>query len=284
MLNQFVKNLFYFQGSQNPQNLEQVIKEAFTILHSLENEGCEFNGTSGTYHIKKGWMKNPKLSITHPTDGRININIDRPSSATASKYLVAVLYSMAYLKQKIQSAELFYEDKQGPKKSIASRHGPEKSDYMKSMISKMNDEGFLSELEKIVEKPLPENLTQVQRSLLNGVRQGVIPHTEVEYILKIHDIKVSGLMREYERLKVIMGQDKRVPDEVVVPKICLLTHEEKVQDIAEVHARKIRHLEADIARMNEEIESLNSKLALETQEKEQLQNRGLLARILNRKK
>ena len=39
--------------------------------------------------------------------------------------LVAVLYSMAYLKQKIQSAELFYEDKRGPKKSIASRHGPE---------------------------------------------------------------------------------------------------------------------------------------------------------------
>ena len=66
------------------------------------------------------------------------------------------------------------------------------------MISKMNDERFLNELEQMVEKPLPENLTQVQRSLLNAVKQGVIPHTEVENILKIHDIKVSDLMREYE--------------------------------------------------------------------------------------
>ena len=284
VLNQFVKNLFIFQGSQNPQNLEHIIKEAFIILHSLEKEGCEFNGTSGTYHIKKGWMKNPKLSITHPTDGRININIDRPSSATTSKYLVAVLYSMAYLKQKIQSAELFYEDKQGPKKSIASRHGPEKSDYMKSMISKMNDERFLSELEQMVEKPLPENLTQVQRSLLNAVKQGVIPHTEVENILKIHDIKVSDLMREYERLEAIMGQDQRFPSEVVVPEISLLAHEEAVQTIVEVHDRKIRQLEADITRMNNEIESLNLRLTVETREKDMLQNRGLFARILNRKK
>ena len=36
--------------------------------------------------------------------------------------------------------------------------------------------------------------------------------------------------------------------------------------------------------MNNEIESLNSKLTVETQEKEMLQNRGLFARILNRKK
>ena len=284
MLDQFVNNLFHFQGSQNPKNLEQVIKDAFIILHDLNKEECEFNGTSGTYHIKKGWMKNPKISITHPTDGRININIDRPSSPVASKYLVAVLYSIAYLKKKIQSAELFYEDKQGPKQSIASRHGPEKSDYMKGMISKMNDESFLIELKGVVEKPLPENLTEVHRSLLDAVKQGIVSQTEVENILKIHGIKATELMREYERLKVILGQDQRVPDEVIVPELCLLSHEEKVQDIVDVHDRKIRYLEADIARMNDEIESLNSKLSLETLEKEQLQNRGLLARILNRKK
>ena len=66
VLTQFVKNLFIFQGSQNPQNLEHIIKEAFIILHSLEKEGCEFNGTSGTYHIKKGWMKNPKAVHNPP--------------------------------------------------------------------------------------------------------------------------------------------------------------------------------------------------------------------------
>ncbi|DAC19102.1 MAG TPA: hypothetical protein D7I06_00675, partial [Candidatus Poseidoniales archaeon] len=130
----------------------------------------------------------------------------------------------------------------------------------------------------------PENLTQVQRSLLNAVKQGVVPHTEVENILTIHDIKVSDLMREYERLGAIMGQDQRAPREIVVPEISLLAHEEAVQTIVEVHDRKIRQLEADITRMNNEIESLNSKLTVETQEKKMLQNRGLFARILNRKK
>ena len=124
----------------------------------------------------------------------------------------------------------------------------------------MNDEHFLSELEQMVEKPLPENLTQVQRSLLNGVKQGVIPRTEVENILKIHDIKVSDLMREYERLEAIMGQDQRAPREIVVPEISLLAHEEAVQNNVEAHERKIRYLEADVTRMKNEIESLNSKL------------------------
>ena len=81
-----------------------------------------------------------------------------------------------------------------------------------------------------------------------------------------------------------MGQDQRFPSEVVLPEISLLAHEEAVQNIVEARERKIRYLEADITRMNNEIESLNSKLTVETQEKEMLQNRGLFARILNRKK
>ena len=74
-----------------------------------------------------------------------------------------------------------------------------------------------------------------------------------------------------------MGQDQRAPREVVVPEISLLAHEEAVQNNVEAHDRKIRYLEADITRMNNEIESLNSKLTVETQEKEMLQNRGLFA-------
>lgn len=284
MLNQFVKNLFHFQGSQNPKNLEQVITDAFIILDGLNKENCVFNGTSGNYSLKKGWLKNPKLSITHPTDGRTNINLDRPSSTIASKYLVAVLYSIAYLKNKIQSAELFYEDKQGSKQSIASRHGPEKSDYMKSLISKMNDESFLNELEQLIEKPLPDHLTEVQRSLLDGAKQGVVSQSEVDNIMKAHEIRATELMREYDRLRVIMGQDMRIPDQVVIPEIDLIKHEEQMQNTVEVRDRKIGHLEADIARLDAEIDSLNSKLNAEILEKEQLQNRGLIARILNRKK
>lgn len=284
MLDKFVKKLFHFQGSQNPKNLEQVVKDAFIILHDLEKEDCVFNGTSGSYNPKKGWMKNPKLSITHPTDGRTNINLDRPSSPIASKFLIAVLYSIAYLKNKIQSAELFYEDKQGPKQSIASRHGPEKSDYMKSMISKMNDESFLNELEQFIEKPLPDHLTEVQRSLLGATEQGVVSQSEVQNIMKTHDIEATELMREYERLKVILGQDMRIPDQVVVPEIDLIKHEEQMQNIVEVRDRKIGNLETDIARLNADIDSLNSKLNAEIVKGEQMQNRGLIARILNRKK
>ena len=102
--------------------------------------------------------------------------------------------------------------------------------------------------------------------------------------MKAHEIRATELMREYDRLRVIMGQDMRIPDQVVVPEIDLIKHEEQMQNTVEVRDRKIGHLEADIARLDAEMDSLNSKLNAEILEKEQLQNRGLIARILNRKK
>jgi len=148
----------------------------------------------------------------------------------------------------------------------------------------MNDESFLNELEQFIEKPLPDHLTEVQRSLLGATEQGVVSQSEVQNIMKTHDIEATELMREYERLKVILGQDMRIPDQVVVPEIDLIKHEEQMQNIVEVRDRKIGNLETDIARLNADIDSLNSKLNAEIVKGEQMQNRGLIARILNRKK
>ena len=138
MSEKFVQNLFRFPGTQNPNNIEQVVRKAFLNLHELKKAGYSYNGVSGNYNRTKKWHKNPKLSITS-IDGRVSVNLTKTTTPTASKFMIAVLYCTAYLEGKIKSADLFYNDQHGKSRSIASRHGPEHSEYMQSLISKMND-------------------------------------------------------------------------------------------------------------------------------------------------
>lgn len=158
MSEKFIENLFHFPGVKNPENIEQVIRKAFLNVHELEKAGYEFNGASATYTRKKGWMKIPKISVTG-TNGRVSISLSRNTTPTASKFMIAVLYCIAYLRNKTKSAELFYNDQHGKNRSIASRHGPEHSEYMQRLISKLNDENFMLELDALIENPLPENWT-----------------------------------------------------------------------------------------------------------------------------
>ena len=115
MSNEYVENLFLFPGMRNPENIEQVITKAFLNLHNLKKAGYSFNGASANYTRKKKWLKNPKLSVTS-IDGRVSINLRKTTTLTASKFLNAVLYCMAYLDDKIKSADVFFNDQHGEEK------------------------------------------------------------------------------------------------------------------------------------------------------------------------
>ena len=47
--------------------------------------------------------------------------------------------------------------------------------------------------------------------------------------MKTHDCTASDIQRDYERLKVIMEDDNRVPNSINIPQIGLLEHE-KIMD------------------------------------------------------
>lgn len=280
MSEKFVQNLFRFPGTQNPNNIEQVVRKAFLNLHELKKAGYSYNGVSANYNRKKKWYKNPKLSITS-IDGRVSVNLTKTTTPTASKFMIAVLYCTAYLEDKIKSADLFYNDQNGKSRSIASRHGPEHSEYMQSLISKMNDEDFMLELDGLIENPLPDNLSEVQRSILDATKIGVVSEDQVHNLMNTHDCSATDLLREYERLKVIMEQDNRVPNEISFPKIDLIEHEQ-IMD-TQTMRQEIFELEERVSNLNLNLQTVKQELSHSQNKVKKLESRGLISRIFNRR-
>ena len=279
MSQKFVQNLFLFPGVQNPRNIEQVVRKAFLNLHELKKAGFEFNGVSANYNRKKKWFKNPKLSITG-SDGRISVDLIKTTTPTASKFMIAVLYCTAFLGNKIKSADLFYNDQHGKNRSIASRHGPEHSEYMQSLISKMNDENFMLELNGLIENPLPENLSELQRSIIDATKIGVVSGEEVLNLMDTHDCSATDIQREYERLKVIMEEDNRVPDKISFPKISLLEHEEIID--SQTTRQEIHNLKSANKSLRGEVEIIKQELHKAKDETKRLLGRSIIDRIFNR--
>lgn len=279
MSQKFVQNLFLFPGVQNPRNIEQVVRKAFLNLHELKKAGFEFNGVSANYNRKKKWFKNPKLSITG-SDGRISVDLIKTTTPTASKFMIAVLYCTAFLGNKIKSADLFYNDQHGKNRSIASRHGPEHSEYMQSLISKMNDENFMLELNGLIENPLPENLSELQRSIIDATKIGVVSGEEVLNLMDTHDCSATDIQREYERLKVIMEEDNRVPDKISFPKISLLEHEEIID--SQTTRQEIHNLKSANKSLRGEVEIIKQELHKAKDETKRLLGRNIIDRIFNR--
>jgi FtsZ-binding cell division protein ZapB len=274
-----VQNLFHFPGAQNPRNIEQVVRKAFLNLHQLKKAGFEFNGVSANYNRKKKWFKNPKLSISG-LDGRISVDLIKTTTPTASRFMIAVLYCTAYLGNKTKSADLFYNDQHGKNQSIASRHGPEHSEYMQSLISKMNDENFMLELNGLIENPLPENLSELQRSIIDATKIGIVSGEEVRNLMDTHDCSATDIQREYERLKVIMEEDNRVPDKINFPKIDLLEHEEIID--TQTTRQEILDLKSAKDSLRKEVQSTKQELHEAQSEIKRLLGRNILLRIFNR--
>ena len=280
MSEKFIENLFHFPGVKNPENVEQVITKAFLNLHELEKAGYEFNGASATYTRKKGWMKIPKISVTG-TNGRVSINLSRNTTPTASKFMIAVLYCVAYLRNKTKSAELFYNDQHGKNRSIASRHGPEHSEYMQQLISKLNDENFMLELDALIENPLPEDLTELQRSIIDATKIGVVSADDVRNLMETHDCTASDIQRDFERLKAMMEEDNRVPNKIKYPKIDLREHEE-IMD-TQTMRKELSALKSELSTLESNLQTVKQELSDSENKVKNLKSRGLISRIFNRR-
>ena len=281
MSEKFIQNLFHFPGTKNPENVEQVITKAFLNLHELNKAGYTFHGANGKYTRKNKWLNNPKLAVK-TSDGKFSINLKITTTPTASKFLIGVLYCLAWLDDNIKSANVNYNDQHGVVKGIASRHGPEKSNYMQSLIAKMNDENFMLELDGLIENPLPDNLSEVQRSILDATKVGVVSEDEVRNLMNTHDCSATDLLREYERLKVIMEEDNRVPNEISFPKIDLIEHEQ-IMD-TQTMRQEIQELSSANKVLEKEVETIKQDLLEAQNESKRLLGRNLIDRIFNRKR
>ena len=281
MSEEFIEDLFDFPGNLNPENVEQVITKAYLNLHELKKAGYSFNGATGKYTRKKKWLNSPKL-IVKTSDGKFTVNLKITTTPRASKFLIGVLYCLAWLDDNIKSANVNYNDQHGVVRGIASRHGPEKSDYMQSLIAKMNDENFMLELDGLIENPLPENLSEVQISILDATNVGTVSEDEVKNLMDTHDCSATDIQREYERLKVMMEDDNRVPNSIDFPQIGLLEHE-KIMD-TQTMRQDIHDLKSTNKDLQTEVETIKQELLEAQNETKTLLDRGLIDRIFNRKR
>ena len=146
----------------------------------------------------------------------------------------------------------------------------------------MNDENFLLELNGLIENPLPENLSELQRSIIDATKIGVVSAEEVRNLMDTHDCSAIEIQRDYERLKVIMEEDNRVPDKISFPKIDLLEHEEIID--GQTIRQEIDDLKSINKSLRKEVENVKQELHKAQNETKRLLERNIIDRIFNRKR
>ena len=145
----------------------------------------------------------------------------------------------------------------------------------------MNDEQFMLGLDGLIENSLPENLSEIQHSILNATEQGILSKDEVYNIMNVHECAATDLMLEFERLQVIMEEDSRVPNRINFPKIDLIEHEQ----IMDSHTLRqdIADLRYENSSLKSNIQTIKQKLFESENKVLRLYKRGIISRILNRK-
>jgi len=272
----------------NPENIEMVIKRALEVNQIILEEGFEIAGASATYNRKGVWSKHPKLTLVNAS-GKDHKTLPKPAAPREAKMLIALLYSLCHMNSIIDKAHVFYNDKKGTlATSIASKHGPEKSEYMKGLIRGLNDEEMIAKLNESIETPLPEELTPLQRDMISSLSEGYLTDEIARRLMSSHKCSARDLEDEIESIRRVKGiTDRHIPLGIQWGRLNYLDHEdlleEAVSTAIEAAELEIETLAATLEVIEEKHSSeMASKVSTLEQRIEFLENRGLIARILNK--
>ena len=272
----------------NPENIEMVIKRALEVEQIIIEQGFEIAGASATYNRKGIWSKNPKLTLVN-SSGKDHKILPKPAAPREAKMLIALLYSLCHMNSIIDKAHVFYNDKKGTQAtSIASKHGPEKSEYMKSLIRGLNDEEMIARLNESIETPLPEELTPLQRKMISNLSEGYLTDEIAHRLMTSHKCSARELEDEIDSIRRVKGiTDRHIPSGIKWGSLKYLDHEdlleEAVSTAIESAEREIDTLATTLEAIEEKRSSeMASKVSTLEQRIEFLENRGLIARIFNK--
>jgi hypothetical protein len=272
----------------NPENIEMVIKRALEVNQIILEEGFEIAGASATYNRKGIWSKNPKLTLVNAS-GKDHKILPKPAAPREAKMLIALLYSLCHMNSIIDKAHVFYNDRKGAlATSIASKHGPEKSEYMKGLIRGLNDEEMIARLNESIETPLPEELTPLQRDMISSLSEGYLTDEIAHRLMSSHKCSARDLEDEIESIRRVKGIiDRHIPIGIKWGRLEYLDHEDLLEEAVST-AIEAAELEIDtLASTLEAIEEkhsseMASKVSTLEQRIDFLENRGLIARIFNK--
>lgn len=265
--------------STNPSNYSLIVSKAVDIKVKLEHEGYRIIGARG--RVKKGtnWMQAPKVSLKGDS-GTKRVDIPPPKNQKQNKALIALIYSLCHLSGAKQGANLFYGDNKGLSTSIATKHGPDKSEYMKGLISVLDDTDFITKLSSEISRPLPENLTHLEMDIISKSKEGILSAESVNLLLEKHNLDCNGLESAIQILRSNKEVElHRVPDKINWPKIALPEHFDLVEDRIKSAINSAKY---EVEKLTSELETIKHKLEHTEKQVSTLKSRGLFSRILNR--
>ncbi|MDC3298047.1 hypothetical protein OAU99_01575 [Candidatus Poseidoniaceae archaeon] len=265
--------------STNPSNYSLIVSKAVDIKVKLEHEGYTIIGARG--RVKKGtnWMQAPKVSLKGDS-GTKRVDIPPPKNQKQNKALIALIYSLCHLSGAKQGANLFYGDNKGLSTSIATKHGPDKSEYMKGLISVLDDTDFITKLSSEISRPLPENLTHLEMDIISKSKEGILSAESVNLLLEKHNLDCNGLESAIQILRSNKEVElHRVPDKINWPKVSLPDHYGVVAD--KVNSA-LNAANAEIGDLKSKLEITKEKLSHTEEYNQALITRNLWARIRNK--
>jgi hypothetical protein len=265
--------------SLNPNNHKMIVAKAIDIKIMIEHEGYGITGANGK--VKKGnvWMVNPKIWVTDST-GKNAVSLKMPKNPKDCKSLIAILYSLSHLSGVTKISKVFYKDNKGLATSIATKHGPMKSEYMKKLISVLEDKQFIQSLNEQRSRPLPDDLSKLHIDLISECKEGVLPSISVERLMNKHSLDCKEF--EAARVELLANSDvdnHRVPGKIIWPKITLPNHFDEVEDRI---SSAINSANAEIGNIKAELETTKSELIHTIDYNERLMKRNLWSRIINK--
>ena len=255
------------------------MSKAVEIKVTLDHEGFEVVGARGK--VKKGtnWMAPPKISVKGKS-GRNMVDLTPPKSQKQNKSLIALLYSVCHLSNARQGANLFYSDNKGLATSLATKHGPDKSDYMKGLILALDNEEFIADLESKITRPLPENLTQLEIDIITESVEGLLSSDSVDRILEKHNITCDELEHCIKNLKASKEvESHRIPERITWPKISLPDHFDALEHKTN---SALSAANAEIGHLKSELEITKEKLKHTEEYNQRLISRSLFSRVINK--
>ncbi len=275
-----------YQGV-NPLNYRIVIQRALEYRNQLKLNSLTFRGASASYTRKKKWKTAPKVTLHSSEYGKKTHTIKKPSTQRECKVLIAILYSLGHIENALRSCVLFYNDKKGKVQSIATKHGPEHSDYMKELIMILNEPEFVESIENSFDTPLPEDLMSLEIELLESMfGDGKISNNTVHDLKKKHacdELEIAETLGELRDRTDLGNRQIPVMNLDNIPAVEHLRMKKDLQEQIE-HLKDSKDELIDKRKiLQAEKKSIDIALKDARAEVQKLMNRSLWARILNKK-
>ena len=265
-----IRNLVDLSGVDF-RNIELIVKKAIEYVEINRSEGLEVIGL--------GFSKLPSsepgaitLSLRREGKGR-EINRYRPPNTYRKQLTIACfLFAVAKYSNIGNKANIICFDsssKGATESSISTKHP--KSKLQEKLTSLLEDHDLVGEYREMAVKDLPDELTAVQRQLINRATSGNVSASSLSEIRKSSGFDEIEIYIEWKKMELVEGLDRSlVPTSIKFRSFSI--HE--VVDLIESNEM--------IQLKDLEIESWKKELFSAQRELAEIRNRSLWKRILNR--